>query len=254
MLVFVVPLQSPESSKDWGRVSRLAVRALGSMCAQTSLEFRVILVCNRKPDGMFTHPNLTIIEEPFAVPASDRESRMIDKFTKLRRGFVEARPLAPCHHMLADADDCVSRRLAEWCAQFPDANGWYFKRGYVYDEGTRFAFGRDDFDLLCGTSVIARILPDEMPRSMEEPQKNFFFLTHGHPIVRDSMAQRGTPLEPLPFPGAVYVTGTGENDSGLTYSQWRSRRLLLQKMMNARLLTPGFRREFGLKRLDPSAP
>ncbi len=246
MLVFVVPLKSPTVTKDWGHVSRLAIRTLRSLCAQTSPEFHVILACNRAPEGIFQHPNLTVIEEDFPEPDATHHSRMMDKFRKLQRASVEARRHMPGHLMFVDADDCVSRRLAAWCAEHPDATGWYFKRAYVYDDGTRFAFARDDFDLLCGSSAIVRCQPEDLPQSMEEPRTDYFFLTYSHPILRDSMRERGTPLEPLPFPGAVYITGTGENHSGMWYGKLKSRRLLLQKIFTARYLTPGFRREFGL--------
>ncbi len=209
MLLFVVPLQSPEASKDWGHVSRLAVRSIASLCAQEHPDFHVILVCSEPPVGLKEHPKVTVIavdRASFPPPAADRTSRMIDKFRKFQRALIEARKYTPAHILFCDADDCVSRHLAGLCAEHPDARGWYFKKGYVWDEGTAFAFALDDFDQLCGTSVIVRCETNELLDNMEEPHGNCFYLSHGHPILRDSMAERGTPLKPLPFPGAVYVT------------------------------------------------
>lgn len=249
MLLFVVPLQSPEVSKDWALVSRLAVRSIASMCAQDHPDFRVILACSERPLGLPDHPKLTVIEvdrAAFPPPVADRTGRMIDKFRKFQRALITTREFTPAHILFCDADDCVSRRLAGFCAAQPQARGWYFKRGYIWDEGTRFAFALNDFDLFCGTSALVRCEADELLDNMEEPHGNCFYLSHAHPILRDSMAERGTPLEPLPFPGAVYVTGTGENDSGATYRHIKSRRLWLQKWLKARYVTNGFRREFGL--------
>lgn len=250
MLVFVVPLQSPESAKDWNHLSRLVVRAMGSLCGQTSPEFRVILVCNQRPNGFVSHPNLTLIEEPFPIPGADRESRMVDKFRKLQRALIAAREFMPGYLMFCDADDCVSRRLADWCARHPGERGWYFKRGYVHDEGTLFAYGRNQFHLFCGTSAIVACTAAELPETMDVPHGENFFLSHGHPILADTLASAGRPLAPLPFPGTVYITGTGENDSGLTYSSLRSRSLQLQKLFHAHYLTPWFRREFNLRRIS----
>lgn len=246
MLVFVVPLQSPESAKDWPHLSRVVVRALRSLCSQTCADFRVILVCNQRPIGYFKHPNLTLIEEPFPFPGADRTKRMIDKFRKLQRALIEARTYMPGYIMFCDADDCVSRRLAAWCREHPEENGWYFSTGYVYDEGTRFAFRRHNFHLLCGTSAIVRCQPQDLPDTMDIDHGENFLLSHGHPILADSLAEKGTPLQKLPFPGTVYITGTGENDSGHCYARIPSRRLQLTKWFRASYLTPWFRREFGL--------
>lgn len=49
MLIFVLPLQSPQASRGWQLVSRLCERTLRSICQQTLDHFRVILVCNERP-------------------------------------------------------------------------------------------------------------------------------------------------------------------------------------------------------------
>lgn len=246
MLVFVIPLQSPEASRDWERISRLAVRTVRSACNQTSPDYQVILVCNQRPEGCPTHEKLTVIEEEFPLPEPSSAGRMRDKFRKVHRGLIEARRFAPAHIMITDADDCVSRRLAAFVASYATQPGWYLGRGYVHDEGTRWLFGRKNFDVICGTSAIVRVERSDLPQSMEDDPSQFTLLAFGHGVIREGMAQRGDPLQSLPFPGAVYITGTGENDSGTYFNKVPSRRFQLQKYLDARYLTPWVRREFGL--------
>ena len=58
--------------------------------------------------------------------------------------------------------------------------------------------------------------------------------------------QCGTALEPLPIPGSVYNLATGENHTSFALYGWRSKSILLQKLLSYRLLTRRIRDEFGL--------
>ena len=74
-------------------------------------------------------------------------------------------------------------------------------------------------------------------------------LTHGHTIIVEGLAQQGTPLEELPFRGAMYIRGHADNDSGL-WSPWSSRGLrpLLGGIRRTRYLGRALRAEFGFER------
>lgn len=247
MLTFVVPLQSPGASKDWAVVSRLAIRCLGSLLQQTEQTFAVILVCTEPPLHLASHPQLTVIERPFPSPAASREARMADKWDKVRVGLVAARKFAPCHLMIVDADDCVSRRLAEFVGRHPQANGWIFDRGYLHDEGSPLIYVRSKgFDAACGTSSIVRVGLNDLPNSEGEGRGNNPILRGGHTRIRQEMELLQRPLAPLPFAGAVYNLATGENDSGLAVGSWLRKLGLLQKLLCCRLLTRRIRHEFGL--------
>lgn len=246
MLVFILALQSPAASKDWLRVSRLCERTLRSVCAQTSPEFRAFLVCNRRPDGGFTHPNLTIIEREFPTPNTTSLARMADKWKKLKVGLTAARSLAPAHVMFMDADDCVHRGLAEHVNHYPEAVGWSMTTGYLRDEGSRWLYRTKNFHRLCGSSAIVRLSAEDFPQSESDPADKFFILKYGHSIIRDHMIARGSPLAPLPFIGAVYVTATGENDSAIRMGGWQGKKHTIEKLLAAKPLTRSIRSEFGL--------
>ena len=165
---------------------------------------------------------------------------MNTKFGKLKRGMVYARRWAPCHVMFVDADDCVSSRLADLVERNPSCPGWVLDHGYMHSEGTHLVYCRDNFDQYCGTSSIVRCAEDDFPSSMSESSFRFDVLRHGHKGIARAMRERGTPLERAPFVGAVYVTDTGENNSGVSLFPWGPR------FLSSLPLSASMRQEFGL--------
>ncbi len=251
MLTFIMPLKSPAICRDWSYVSRLAERSLKSVCRQTHGAFQLLLVCHRRPETDFAHPALTVIEEEFDVPGPSREERMADKGRKIWRGLVAARANLPGYIMLVDADDCVSRRLAGFVAAHPETAGWFFEIGYLHDQGSRWVLRKREFHLLCGTSHILRCQPWDLPSNVHENECDYWVASHGHHEMAAFMRSRGTPLTHLPFCGAVYNTATSESYSGMALRNWHSRRILLYKMLNYRLLTRSIRDEYGLYPVAP---
>lgn len=249
MLVFIVPLKSPVVSKDWPKVTRLTERCLRSICQQVVPEFRVFFICNQKPMMNFSHPSITYIEEDFPLPRAGGLSPMGDKWYKVRRGLVAARHLAPAHFMVVDADDCVHRDLALLVKNSPDTQGWIFKTGYMHDEESNWLYKKDNFDQFCGSSSIVRCEPNELPQEMSDVSDNMFILKCGHKHISNYFIQRGTPLELLPLIGAVYITATGENDSPNSVKRWGGRRMLINKIINSRVLTKSLRLTYGLYKL-----
>jgi hypothetical protein len=171
---------------------------------------------------------------------------MHDKWRKVKRGLIAARDLAPAHFMCVDADDCIHRGLAAFADSHPDQAGWFMETGYMHDEGSRWLFRRANFHGTCGSSSIVRCQRDELPASMEDAEDPFPILRFGHTGIREGMIGLGRPLAPLPFIGAVYNTATGENHTSVAVRNWRGKKMLLQKLLQSRLLTRSLREEFGL--------
>lgn len=250
MLVFIIPLQSPEASKDWQQVSKITCKTIRSVLAQESKNFHSILVCNRRPDGLVPNKKLTIIEEAFGIPRKSEE-RMQDKWSKVRRGMITARDFSVTHLMVVDADDLVSNRLAGWVASYPSSSpGWIIRDGYVQEEGSRFLMRNRALNTICGTTSIIAVDRNELPVAMDSGMSHVM-LEHGHSVIAGYFERLGSPLKKLPFPAAIYVTGTGENDSGASFSfaalYHYSRKLLIEKFLNMRYATGSLRREFGIE-------
>jgi hypothetical protein len=153
--------------------------------------------------------------------------------------------------MFTDADDCVHRGLAEWCNARPEHPGWYIAEGYIHTAGSRWLYRQRDFDQICGTAALVRCEPPDFPSAMTDPKPDFFMINCGHFEFRNPGRAGGRKLDPLPFPGAIYVTATGENDSGISLRQWRGKKMLLKKLINSRLLTNRLRADYGLYEIDP---
>jgi hypothetical protein len=245
MLNFVLALQSPAVSKDWDYVSRLCERTMRSICQQTSDQFRVFLSCNERPRMKFDHPSLRIIEDEFPAPEPTFEGRMTDKWIKLRRSLVAAGKHGDGYIMFVDADDCIHRNLAAYVAAHSGVSGWRITRGYLHDIGSRWIYPVNHFDMLCGTSAIIWLKATEFPPDMTSPQEDHFILCQGHAKIAEYLAKRGRPLQPLPFAGAVYNTGTGENSTGFSLRH-QGRRTRLARMFSLRPVTRRIRETFGL--------
>jgi hypothetical protein len=243
MLAFVVPLKSAAVSNSWDRVTRLVERTVRSACAQTCPEFRVIVVCHEVPEIRVDDRRLEFLQVSFPPPGPSTESKRKDKSRKLLAGLWRALISHPSHVMMLDADDCVSNRLSGHVAARQDANGWYISKGYFYHDGMESVHvERRRFQQWCGSSHIVRPELLELP----PPSTDNWRLHHGR--IVPLMRSRCTPLEPLPFPGAVYLVSHGENFNDYRPVLWPADpvRRWLRRMLYCRPLNPSMRAEFGL--------
>ena len=257
MLIFVVPLKSSKVSRSWELTCRLLERTLKSICNQTRSSFKVVVACHEKPDITFESFHLCYTQVEFPPPKKDvnlttKEWFMrceLDKGRKILAGIDYADRFSPTYTMAADADDCVSNRIAEFVENNAGSNGWFLGKGYFYNESTeRLEFKYRKFNLFCGTSNIVRYDIVGAPSSPEYNRgygyyrDNVIFLKHNH--VRGKLEARGTPLSPLPFPGAVYITENSENiyfqDNNSIYGK------RLERFLGRRRFTAKIQKEFGL--------
>lgn len=269
MLGFIVPIKSPKVSGAWQTVSLLFERTARSVCNQTDPNFRVVVVCDEKPDPEFRHPKLDYIIIPgLPVPTTWVEKHS-DKMYKVIRGIERAKELGCSHIMLVDSDDCVSNRLAEFVSNNIESYGYVFQSGYRYKNNSNLIrVMRKGFHQYCGTSHIIRSdfydLSDErlanLPNpitSLDQLPKDIHDLYYAHRYFAKAMDDKGASLEPLPFLGAVYISDNTENISVDFNADKRNKiplksRILKLKatLFDQRLLTPKIRDELGLYDLD----
>lgn len=261
MLAFIIALKSKTISNSWTLVSNLLERTLRSICNQTSQNFVVVVVCHEKPDIQFKHSKIHYITVDFKPPAikseeevakgyenvhsQDVANKTADKVKKCLIGIEYAQQFNPTHLMMADADDCVSKRLAETVNKEPKCDGWVLRKGYMYREGSRFlVVNRRRFNHVCATSVI-----------IKNGLESLLFQTNPYFYLASFETLSGADLKSLPFSGAVYSMLNGENMlmSEETFSQMkgqiiRSIPLLFQRLLRFYpwVLTPSIIDEFGL--------
>ena len=207
MLIFIIPVKSPKVATSWSGVCQLFERTLRSVCNQTSSNFVVIVVCNVIPQIKFRHPNVKYVVVDFPVPKLTYTAKGDDKSKKIVAGLLFARDLQPSHIMPVDPDDCISNKIASFVEQYPNSYGWYVDSGYEYDDGSNIVFVRaEGFYKICGSCNIINYQLFDIPETLL-PYEQIIFdrFTNGHPLAKGDLAARGTPLKPLPFPGAIFV-------------------------------------------------
>lgn len=215
MLVFVVPLKSKKASKSWDYTSKLFEQCLKSICNQSSPNFKVVVVYHDKPDIKFSHPHISYVQAHFPAPIlEDGDGPMIiDRNLKVITGLCFARKLKPSHTMVIDADDCVSRKLAEFVSKYPDSNGWFVDDGYRYTDGSKRILPTDKLYRLCGSTTIVRQDLYDLPSDDECADVKSLIKYHmNHGDIIQIMADKGYPLEPLPFPSIVYVSSANKDN------------------------------------------
>jgi glycosyltransferase involved in cell wall biosynthesis len=253
MLVFIIPLKSPQVSKSWENVSFLFEKTLKSICNQTSSNFKVIVVCNAKPDISYSYPNVIYLVDSFPIPGVERGyTKERDRTKKMLRGILYAKKLKDTTHiMLVDADDRVSERLAEYVSLYSNCPGWFITNGYCYQENSSFIkVMRKAFHHYCGTSnILRKDLYDVNSDDKETCDR--LFNAYRHKQLEKTLEAKGVLLESLPFKGAVYIINNGENTYyGIEKKNHKvslkSRLLRWKSLLDNRFLTPTIKKEFSL--------
>lgn len=248
MLAFIIPLKSAKVSKDWDKTSALFERCLKSVCNQDHKDFKVIVVCNEIPPISFHHQNVEYVQVDFLPPEkvpNPITRADTDKGRRILKGLVFAQKFSPSYAMTVDADDCVSNRLARFVSQNHTANGWYFDAGWKYREGDSWIYlKRHNFYTMSGTSNILNFKRLNLPESPEYNRGYGYYKFYiDHQKIKKKMKASSTPMRALPFLGAVYVLGTGDNISG-------NEDKLSFKFLNRRRITAQLRKEFCLEPLN----
>ena len=212
MITFIIPVKSKRVSGSWKHFSKLFERTIKSISNQTSENFRVVVVCHEKPEISFEHPKVEYIHVDFESPVLKPEfaekhdgMKEEDKSNKIIAGLNYIKKYEQDYIMVADADDCVSNRIAEYVDKNKshDLPGWYFKKGYIYREGDKFiSLNKEGFNLLCGTCIIVK------PELIQYIFKNKPHLLYVHQTIQ---LRANKALSPLPLPGAIYSMNNGEN-------------------------------------------
>ncbi len=234
VLGFVAPLRHPATASSYESVCDNLATTLHSLVRQQTPGWRAVIVGNRAPhwpmpDGVdFIEVDL---EPTYTHPArpSSQNQVTFDKGTKIAIGMARLRSMGVTHIMPFDADDLLHRGLSGLVRSQPEAPGWYSNTGFIHVQRTRLLWKIEHgFHQRNGSSHIIRAdlvpLPDDLP---EEPTPRVVIERVGPRILSMVIgkhsrwtkwaADNGHPLLELPFPSAVWVVGTGENQSRVAH-------------------------------------
>jgi hypothetical protein len=215
-VTFIVPVRHPANAANWQQLKAKLAQTVRSIAAQTHDDWRGIVIANEDSD-LPPLPASFCVEwvqfPPNPLHAMDSASReeVLDSFRndkgrRVLRGMLRARDSR--FFMIVDDDDFVSSRITAHAASHPNANGWIVDVGYVWNDGGSLLYRHSALNHVCGTSLIVRSDLYGLPATFNAATPEFIKTMLGsHRRIADILAERGTPLAPLPFPGAIYRVG-----------------------------------------------
>lgn len=230
MFLFITSLRHPTNCHSYERVGRLLENTLRSVCNQSSDCFKVLVVCNQVPE-ISVNQNVEFLEVDFPPPSSlsqpqtGMEAIRIDRGSKYMAALVHARQSQPSFVMFFDADDYISNRIVDYVDNQPDSCGWYINTGYRYQYGDTHLSHQPDFYQQCGTSLIYPYSMLDVPSKLignpglaniklHTDEKYLKYILGSHRIAVKIHQSQGHSFRPLPFAGAIWILGNGENHSG----------------------------------------
>jgi hypothetical protein len=262
LLTFIIPVRHQDNARDWSLLKANLVQTVGSISNQTNDDWRGIIVANEGADlpdlperfsvERVTFPPNNLHEIDKADLEAVYDAFRADKGRRVLKGMLAARDSR--FFMIVDDDDFVSARIVQHVSENPDANGWTIDRGYIWDDGGKLLLGYNEFNHICGTSLIVRADNYGLPEQFEDASLDWIKSMLGsHVRIADILAGRGTPLLPLPFHGAVYRVAHGGSHSKapsllvkyfLSWEAFKRPRRLLRNLGKLRLVGDTAKREF----------
>lgn len=260
-LTFVIPVRHQDNARDWNRLKQNLASTMKSVASQKNRDWKGIVVANygadlpALPDGFevkwVDFPPNPLHEQGNVDKEQFYEAVRIDKGKRVLAGMLHAGEMQ--HVMVVDDDDFVSDQLSTIAAENPAANGWYIRDGYIWSEGSSYVYRFSDFSKLCGTCYVIRADLYRLPASFAEASDEYIKRMLGsHIVIRDYLANHGTPLAPLPFVGAVYRVGhigshsksTGVFKHYFPRSLLKQPRELVRRLRRLKYLSPSITREY----------
>ena len=262
LVTFVIPVRHQDNARDWSRLKTNLTQTIASISNQTNHDWRGIIVANEGADlpdlperfdvERVTFPPNDMHERGEAREEDFHDAFRVDKGRRVLMGMLRAQDSR--FFMIVDDDDFVSARIVQHASENPHANGWTIDRGFIWDDGGRLLLAHDDFNHLCGTSLIVRSDLYGLPQRFEDASPDWVKSMLGsHIRIAEILAEHGTPLETLPFRGAVYRVAHGASHSKtpsfltkyfLNWAALRRPSRTLRNLTKLRLVGETAKREF----------
>lgn len=262
LVTFVIPVRHQDNATDWSALKRRLSQTIASIAAQTNRDWQAVIIANDGADLPELPPQFSVVRVDFPpnqfydIDAADKEkvyeAVRLDKGRRILSGMLSARDSG--YFMIVDDDDFISARIVAHVAAHRGQDGWKVQRGYLWSEGGRYLLHHDDFANFCGTSLIIRSDLYGLPHSQETADPDYVKAMLGsHIKIGTILAERGHPLKPLPFRGAIYRVGhSGAHSRSIGLlkahflNKWalRNPHHLLRNLAKLRIIGTGLKREF----------
>lgn len=248
MFYFGIPFISKHAAVDWDKSVALLNNTLSSVAQQTDKRFRCLIACHDIPDVREEYkPFITFL--PIDTPPPDSLSLMRqDKGRKKREIAVHLRQQGGGYLMFLDADDLVHKKLVEHALAQQAEHGYILKHGYMYYTGARKIMPVEGvFDQQCGSCAIFRFAPDDLPTSVED-ETRYFSMFYKHATWEETARQHNRPLQPVPFPAAIYIRSPEISISGRFFPEIGVKyfKRKIKQWLRETSITPTIRTDFCL--------
>jgi len=271
-IVFLIPIASSRVVADWHLTCSYLQQTLRSIFNSSNGNFCVVVVGHEVPDFELPKDSrFRFISLDHPIPSQTKisyDDKVRDKMTKLAAAWIYTKTMwNPQYVMKVDADDFISSKLVDWLASAKDEAGYYIRRGWLWNLGSRYFIKHTEhFDELCGTCLIIR--SDLADRSgpflntTDEARRQVFdnrslvpgagtttlLLNDAHQHAEAQFKYLGHQLVTVPFSAAIYRIGNPMSmaKTGLR-SQIHSVRYLLGGIRRTKFITGCLRREFMLE-------
>lgn len=262
LLTFVIPVRHPANASNWPLQMKNLQQTASSIANQAHGDWRAIVVANTCAElpplpaqfevERVEFPPNPVHERGNADQETFYDMVRLDKGRRVLAGLLKARDSR--FTMIVDDDDFVSNRLVAFAAAHTGSHGWTIQHGLVWGAGGSLLYRHANFSSLCGTSHIVRTDLYQLPVSFAAADDSYIKrLLGSHRFIAEHLAAQHTPLEILPFAGAIYRIGhSGAHSKSrqiLPTFVFNRRMLvrphrLLQQVARLRLLSPAVRQEF----------
>lgn len=239
-LTFIIPVRHQDNAKDWQRLKTILTETINSIALQTIDNWKAVIVANYGADlpempagfevARVDFPPNQQYEKDSAPLEEIYEAFRLDKGRRVLAGMLYAGPMQ--HVMIVDDDDFVSNQLTEFVSEKKNDFGWYVRNGYVWGEGSKYLYIHPDFSNLCGTSLVIRSDLYKLPVVFEDASDSYIRKMLGsHIYIKEHLKATETPLQPLPFIGAVYRVGHpgAHSKSESVFAQYFLKKYLLKR-------------------------
>lgn len=258
-ITFIIPVRHPDNIRDKDKFEKNLKAALASILAQDDPGWRAVIVANEGmalPDipGRISVCRADFPVNPLHDPPQGRKDNeewyaAVER-NKGRRILAGMLAMPPSdYYMVVDDDDLISRRIAGFVARHKGANGFYAENGYIWKDERCWLYRHPALWQVCGSTLIVRSDLYGLPPRMEDADDHFVRKVLGcHKFIVDHLREKGAPLAPLPFPGAIYRINHANSHSsprGIISYHLRNKPMdLVLKMARLRRLSRRVRREF----------
>ncbi len=227
MNVFLTSIMHPETSNDYESVLRNFETSLKSVCSQTDIDFRVVVVCNHVPDVKYTSKHVVyhVVDFYPAEKNGDIHVKRQDKAAKLLSGLIYIEKFNPKFVFIYDADDWLHNDINRFLNSKEENVCFYTNSGYMVDIKAQTYLKKFGLYRYCGsTNAIPyrhlmdalRVPPDLSVGAQKDeilrflPEKLVSALFGGHSYVL-YMRSKGFGCDPFPMNATAWIRNTGNN-------------------------------------------